>query len=82
MAEIKIEVDLDAINDLPLEALELFDRAGRGELSGTELLDLLDGIVVGGVRNRGFKLRDLRSIAQAVSDAVKAQAEGGVSAGA
>lgn len=77
---IRIEVDASAVGNMPLETLELFDRAQEGKLSGKDTLDLLDGFVVGGVRGRGFKIKDLRAIAKAVSEAVGAQASGGTSA--
>lgn len=81
-AEIKVQVDLDALNEMPIEVLDSFTRAAQGKLTGSELLDLLDGLVVGGVRGRGYKLKDLQLLSQAISDAVKAEAQGETSAGA
>ncbi len=80
--EIRVEIDLDAINEMPIETLDKFDAASRGQLTGGELLDLLDGFVVGGIRGRGYKIKHLTLIAQAIAAAVKQGAEGETSAGA
>jgi hypothetical protein len=78
--DIRIEVDVDALNDMPIESLDLIDKAQTGKLKGSEMLDLLDGFVVGGVRGRGFKVRDLKRIAEAVSAAFRTMSEGEASA--
>jgi len=79
---IKVQVDLNALDEMPIETLDKFDKAGNGTLSGGELLDLLDGLIVGGVRGHGYKMQHLQLIAQAVSKAVRERTEGGASAGA
>ena len=77
---ITVEINRDAIQDMPIEALELFEKAASGQLSAREMLDLLDGIVVGGCRGRGFKMRDLSAITAAISAAFRAETTGGAGA--
>lgn len=64
---VKIEIDADAIQGMPIESLELLEKAQTGSLGAKEMLDLLDGFVVGGVRGRGLKVRDLRRITEAIN---------------
>lgn len=80
--DIRIDVNVDALQDMPIETLELLDKAQAGQLRGAEMLDLLDGFIVGGVRGRGFKVRDLQRIAQALSAAFAAASPGESSANA
>jgi hypothetical protein len=77
-----VQVNVDAIQDMPLESLEIFQRAQEGNLKAGEMLDLFDGLVVGGVRGKGYKIRDLQAIAEAISEAFKAQTQGEASAAA
>ena len=67
-----VQVNPDAIQDMPLESLEMFQRAEEGNLKAGEMLDLFDGLVVGGVRGKGYKIRDRQAIAEAISTAFKA----------
>ncbi len=48
MASIEIKVD---VNAMTLGDLEIIDKAQRKEANLTELLDLLDRVVVGGARH-------------------------------
>lgn len=80
---IRIEVDLSAIGEMPLETLELMERAAENKLKPSELLNLLDGFVVGGVRGRGLKIKDVQRIFAEVNRATQEMAnQGGVSAAA
>ncbi len=80
---VRIEVDLSAIGEMPLETLELMERAADNKLKPSELLDLLDGFVVGGVRGRGLKIKDVQRIFAEVNTAMQEMAnQGGASAAA
>lgn len=79
--EIQVKIDLNALNEMPIETLDQFDKAAQGKLTGGELLDLLDGFVVGGIRGRGYKVKHLSMIARAIAEAVARGAEGEPSAG-
>lgn len=67
---IKLEIDLD---EMLLEDWEKLDPRVEGVTMGV-VLDTLDRLVVGGVRNRGYSGLDLFIIQEAVGDAVKAAA--------
>ena len=78
---IRVEVDLSAIGEMPLETLEVMERAADQKLKPSELFDLLDQFVVGGVRGRGLKIKDLQRVMAAVSQATTEMAnQGGASA--
>ncbi len=82
-APITIEVDLSAIGEMPLETLEVMERAAENKLKPSELFDLLDGFVVGGVRGRGLKIKDVQRIFAEVNRSMQEQAsQGGASAAA
>lgn len=78
--EVKIEINVDAVQDMPIESLELLERAQEGSLKAREMLDLLDGFVVGGVRGRGLKVRDMQRITAAINAAFQQESRGEVGA--
>jgi len=73
---IKIEIDKDAVQDMPIENLETLEKAQTGDLGAKDMLDLLDGFVVGGVRGRGLKIRDLQTITAAINETFKEESQG------
>ena len=77
---IRIEIDRDAVQDMPIESLELLENAQTGQLKAKEMLDLLDGFVVGGVRGRGLKIRDLKRITAAITETFTEESQGETSA--
>ena len=62
IAEIKVQVDKDKLGDWSLDDLEALEKSG----SITAMMGLLDTVVVGGVRGRGFKVKDLKRIQDAL----------------
>jgi hypothetical protein len=79
--DIKIEIDMDKVKQLPLETIEELDKARRGELSVTKLFDLYDEIIVGGARGRGLTLGDWKEVnvmvQKAITQAIAGEAFGG-----
>jgi len=70
MEEIKFEIDLDA---LEIDDLEVLDRS-KPETTMHDLLNVLDRLVIGGVRGHGYKVKTLDIIAETIKDLVEAQA--------
>lgn len=80
--EIRIEVNIDALQEMPLETLAVLERAKDGQLTAGEMIDLFDAFIVGGVQGR-FKVKHLKLIANAISTAFQEQTDpGGASAAA
>ena len=67
VAEVGIEIDLD---QLFIDDLELLDGLAAGRIAGTALLDLLDRVVVGGVRGRGLRFTQMKEIGAALMAAM------------
>jgi hypothetical protein len=61
-SEIRIQVDKDKLGDWSLDDLE--ELEGSGSIKA--MMSLLDTVVVGGVRGRGFKVKDLKRIQDAL----------------
>src|SRR5574341_1885506 len=75
-SELRIQVDLD---NFELEDLEILDLSRVEKLPGGQvrpvtpmriIIDLLDRVVVGGVRGKGYKAAQFWQIFNAVSEAV------------
>ena len=67
VAEVGIEIDLD---QLFIDDLELLDGLAAERIAGTDLLDLLDRVVVGGVRGRGLRFTQMKEIGAALMAAM------------
>lgn len=70
-----IEVDPDAltIDDLPvLVGVGEFAEGGFTRPRLEELLDVLDRVVIGGVRGQGYRISDFSAIVAGVMDAINA----------
>lgn len=70
--KVRIDVDRLELSDLPTLAM-LGDLKGSNWFTRentTEIIDLLDRVVAGGVRGRGYKISQLAEIAAAVFAAV------------
>jgi hypothetical protein len=65
--ELKFEVDLDL---LELDDLEILDMSKEGATM-REYLDVLDRIVAGGVRGKGYKVTDMRQMGDAILAATR-----------
>ena len=65
--ELKFEVDLDL---LELDDLEILDMSKDGATM-REYLDVLDRIVAGGVRGKGYKVTDMRQMGDAILKATR-----------
>jgi len=65
--ELKFEVNLDL---LELDDLEILDMSKEGATM-REYLDVLDRIVVGGVRGKGYKVTDMRQMGDAILEATR-----------
>jgi len=66
--DIKLSVDLDQFE---LDDLEILDMSKSGGVTMREYLDVLDRLVVGGVRGKGYKGTQLKALAEAINEAVK-----------
>lgn len=65
--KLTVVIDRDKIAEFSLDDLESIEKAQRGEgASITSILNFLDTVVVGGVRGRGFKIKDTQIILDAV----------------
>jgi hypothetical protein len=72
--EVGIEIDLE---QLFIDDLELIGDLATGQVAGKALLDLLDRVVVGGVRGRGWRFTQLREIGAALTAAMNDAANPG-----
>jgi len=68
--DIKVAVDLDQFE---LDDLEILDMSRVGGVTMREYLDVLDRLVVGGVRGKGYRGTQLKALAEAINEAVKAE---------
>ncbi|MBN1815332.1 MAG: hypothetical protein JXA14_26105 [Anaerolineae bacterium] len=68
-----IEMQID-VGKAVLDDLEILDGS-RGNVKGSELLDVLDRIVIGGVRERGIPLAEMKTIAMRIAEALKAEGD-------
>ncbi len=64
--EIKIQVDYAKLADWSLDDLAALESSQ----SVDALMNLLDGVVIGGVRGKGYKVRHLKAIQDALMEAV------------
>lgn len=65
--ELKFEVDLDL---LELDDLEVLDMSRDG-VRMKDYLDVLDRIIVNGVRGKGYKVTDMQQMGDAILAATK-----------
>ena len=65
--ELKFEVDLGL---LELDDLEILDMSKDGATM-REYLDVLDRIVGGGVRGKGYKVTDMQQMGDAIMEATR-----------
>lgn len=72
--ELKFEVDLDL---LELDDLEVLDMSRDG-VRMKDYLDVLDRIIVNGVRGKGYKVTDMQQMGDAILAATKEAANPGV----
>ena len=64
--DLKFEINLDA---LEIDDLEILDASKPG-VKARDILDVLDRLVVGGVRGKGYKFTAMKALGQAVFAAV------------
>lgn len=67
----KVEVD---VTDLYIDDIETLEAFSFGEKRLSECVDILDGIVKGGVRGRKYRATDLKEIIEAVLSAIAGDA--------
>lgn len=67
----QIEVDVN-LDELTIGDLETIDKSRRGEIPVSEMLDLLDRVVVGGARH--LPLRAMREIVERLEKEINAEA--------
>jgi len=69
VAEVGIEIVID-LEQLLIDDLDLLDDLQSGQVAGRALLDLLDRVVVGGVRGRGLRFGQMKEIGAALTAAM------------
>ena len=69
--DIRFEVNLD---NFELDDMEVLDASKPG-VTSKEILDVLDRLIVGGVRGKGYKFSMIKTLGNAIVSAVNASVD-------